>query len=62
MYLQLLYGITMYLMQNKLYSYAYNNFIYYIDANINDIDDKINKVMEENIKLKKELEYIKIKL
>ena len=59
MSLQLICGLTWYIMQNKVYSYVYNNFIYYVDANIDDIDYKIDKVMDENIKLKQELEYLK---
>ncbi len=59
MSLQLICGLTWYIMQNKVYSYVYNNFIYYVDANMDDIDYKIDKVMDENIKLKQELEYLK---
>ena len=59
MSLQLICGVTWYIMQNKIYSYIYNNCIYYINAHIDDIDNKIDKVLKENIKLNEELKNIK---
>ncbi len=55
MYLQFIYNIAL----SKLYKYIYNNCIYYIEINIDEIENKIERIIKENIQLKKELEYMK---
>ena len=55
MYLQFIYNIAL----SKLYKYIYYNCIYYIEINTDDIENKIERIIKENIQLKKELEYMK---